>query len=419
MKPLQVNITRLQKEIDELALITEVAPPVVTRILFSEADLRGRAFVKNLCREAGLKIREDAVGNIFARWEGAQKNLPAVATGSHIDAIPNSGKYDGVVGVLGAIEAIRALKKSGFQPKRSIELIVFTAEEPTRFGVGCLGSRLLSGVLSSKKAPGLKDRDGENLEFWRKRGGCKGKLDSVKLPKNFYSAFIELHIEQGPVLEKEKISIGIVEKIAAPSTLRLQLTGVGGHAGATLMPARRDALLAGAEIALAVEKIVSASGSRDTVGTTGIFRIEPGAVNSVPCKAYLEIDLRDTQVATRDAALKQIKNAAREICSRRKIKSKIELLNLDPPAICDSKLVEMISEICRAQKISCKKTTSRAYHDSLFMAQICPTTMIFIPCRKGYSHRPDEFSSSKQIEKGIHVLAETLAVSVSMPVHLR
>jgi N-carbamoyl-L-amino-acid hydrolase len=410
---ISINQNRLQSEIDSLALITEAEPPVVTRVLFSEADLRGRAFVKNLCREAGLKIREDAVGNIFARWEGADKNLPAVATGSHIDAIPNAGKYDGVVGVLGAIEAIRALKKSGFQPKRSIELIVFTAEEPTRFGIGCLGSRLFGGVLSPEKAAALRDRDGNNLDFWRKQGGCKGKLASVKLPKNFYSAFVELHIEQGPILEKEKISIGIVEKIAAPSSLRLKLTGVGGHAGAVLMPERRDAGLAGAEISLAVEHAAKNSGSADTVGTTGIFRIEPGAVNSVPCRAHLEIDLRDTQVATRDEALKQIEKAARTICKRRGVKLEMERVNVDPPAICDAALVKTISEICRAQKISCKKMTSHAYHDSLFMAQICPTTMIFIPSRDGVSHRPDEFSSSKQIKMATRVLAESLALMAS------
>jgi N-carbamoyl-L-amino-acid hydrolase len=414
MKPPPVNNSRLQREIDELALITEAAPPVVTRVLFAEADLRGRAFVKNLCREAGLILREDAVGNIFARWQGLDKNLPAVATGSHIDAIPNAGKYDGVVGVLGAIEAIRALKKSGFQPERSIELIIFTSEEPTRFGIGCLGSRLLGGILPPKKAASLRDHDGKNLEFWRRRGGCKGKLDSVRLPKNFYSAFVELHIEQGPVLEKEKISIGIVEKIAAPSTLRLRLTGFGGHAGATLMPGRRDALLAGAEIALAVERAATTSGSPDTVGTTGIFRIEPGAVNSVPCRAHLEIDLRDTQVATRDAALKQIEKAAQAVCKRRGIKLKMERLNVDPPAVCDAALVKTISEICRAQKISCKEMVSRAYHDSLFMARICPTTMIFIPCFKGYSHRPDEHSSPEQIQTGVQVLAAFLAVAAQL-----
>ncbi len=410
---LLINIAQLQREIDELALISENPPPVVTRILYSEADRRGRAFVKNLCRQAALVLREDAVGNIFARWDGVENYVAPVATGSHIDAIPNAGKYDGVVGVLGAIEAIRALKKAGFRPKRSLELIIFAAEEPTRFGIGCLGSRLLSGVLPAPKAAALKDRDGKGLEAWRAQAGFRGKLNSVRLRRKCYSAFIELHIEQGPILEKENISIGVVEKIAAPSTLRIQLTGVGGHAGAMLMPIRHDAGLAGAEIALAVERAALDSGSPDTVGTTGIFRIEPGAVNSVPCRAYLEIDLRDTKLKTRDAALREVETAAAKICKRRGVKLEMERLNMDPPAICDAGLVRMISGICRAQKISCKTMISRAYHDSLFMAQLCPTTMIFVPCRKGYSHRPDEFSSPEQIEKGVRVLAEALATASS------
>ena len=316
-RPVSIDAARLQREIDDLALISESPPPVVTRVLFSNADLQARAVVKELCVECGLKLREDAVGNIFARWEAKEPNLPAVATGSHIDAIPNAGKYDGVVGVLGAIEAIRALQRSGFQPRRSIELIVFTSEEPTRFGIGCLGSRLLGGVLSPERAATLRDPDGKDLDYWRARGGCVGELSSVKLPRSSYAAFVELHIEQGPLLEAESIAIGVVERIAAPSTLRIQLTGEGGHAGATLMPGRRDALLAGAEIALAVERAATTSGSPDTVGTTGVFRIEPGAVNSVPCRAWLEIDLRDTQVPTRDAALQRIESSVREICGRR------------------------------------------------------------------------------------------------------
>lgn len=409
MPPLVIQEQALQREIDELALITEASPPVVTRVLFSEADLRGRDFVKKLCHKAGLILRTDAVGNIFARWEGSDKKLPAIATGSHIDAIPNAGKYDGVVGVLGAIEAIRALKTAGFQPRRSIELIVFTSEEPTRFGIGCLGSRLLGGVLSLERAAALRDRDGKDLEHWRKQGGCVGTLNSVKLPKDCYAAFVELHIEQGPILEAENIAIGVVEKIAAPSTLRVTLTGVGGHAGATLMPGRRDALLAGAEIALAVEQAVTTTGSPDTVGTTGIFRIEPGAVNSVPCRAWLEIDLRDTLVRTRDAALQQIEIAVAEICTRRKIEFMMERLNVDPPAICDAKTVEATLEACVELQLSTKRMISRAYHDSLFMAQVCPTTMIFIPCFKGYSHRPDEYSSPSQIKNGVAVLAQTLA----------
>jgi ureidoglycolate amidohydrolase len=416
MKSFPIGGERLQRQIDELAAISSAPAPVVTRILFSEADLRAREYVKGLCRKEGLTIREDAVGNIFVLWEGKDAKLPAVATGSHIDAIPNAGRYDGVVGVLGAIEAIRAMKESGFQPERSIELIVFTAEEPTRFGIGCLGSRLLAGALSLEKAASLRDPEGKSLEELRGQAGFVGKdMKQVRFAPKTYAAFVELHIEQGPLLEKENIPIGVVEKIAAPSTLRVQLTGVGGHAGAVLMPERHDALLAGAEIALAVEHAALKSGSPDTVGTTGVFRIEPGAVNSVPCKAWLEIDLRDTQLSTRDAALEKIERAVAEICQRRGITFALERLNVDAPAICDQGLVGTVMESGKELGLKVKKMISRAYHDSLFMAQICPTTMIFIPCRGGVSHRPDEYSSPEQIKNGVAVLAFTLAKLAGNP----
>lgn len=409
-RSLKINGKLLQKEIDDLALISENPAPVVTRILFSEADSRGRQFVKKLCRKAGLAVREDAIGNIFARWVGQCPDLAAVATGSHIDAIPNAGKFDGVVGVLGAIEAIRALKRDNFKPRRSIELIIFTAEEPTRFGIGCVGSRMLAGLLLPKKAALLKDSEGKTLEAWRKQVGWnKQDLGSVRLSKDCYSAFVELHIEQGPILDRERIPVGIVERIAAPSTLRIELTGVGGHAGGTLMPGRRDALLAGAEIALAVERAALNSGSPDMVATNGVFQIKPGAVNSVPCQAHLEIDLRDTQSKTRDSVLAQIEKSVRKICLARKIAFQIERVATDPPVICDPKLVSLIARICPSIGLRSKRMVSRAYHDSSFMAQLCPTVMVFIPCYKGFSHRPDEYSSPKHIKAGVTVLANTLA----------
>lgn len=410
MERIRIDSARVDVQIKALAGISEAPPPVVTRVLFSDADLKARAFVKKICLELDLSVRQDAVGNVFARWPGSNPKLPPVATGSHIDAIPNAGRYDGVVGVLGALEAFRALKRSGFQPKRSLELIIFAAEEPTRFGIGCLGSRLLAGAVTMSKANALRDRDGHDLAYWRKRTGLgRQNLKSVRLPKNYYAAFIELHIEQGPVLENACLPIGIVEKIAAPSTLRVQITGLGGHAGAVLMLDRRDALLAGAEIALAVEEAALTTGSPDTVATTGVFRIEPGAVNSVPYRAWLEIDLRDTRLATRNAALKRIKAAIPKICRRRRVRFKIEKLNVDAPAICAPALVDTVSGVCGELGISMMKLISRAYHDSLFMAQICPTTMIFIPCRGGVSHRPDEYSSPAQIKIGVQVLAHTLA----------
>src|SRR5439155_16387496 len=225
--------------------------------------------------------------------------------------------------------------------------------------------------------------EGQSLDSWRKKASLSGELSSVGLAKGCYFAFIELHIEQGPLLEKENLPIGVVEGIAAPSTLRVQLTGEGGHAGAVLMPQRHDALLAGAEIALAVEQAALTSGSPDTVATTGVFRIEPGAVNSVPCRAWLEIDLRDTQVATRDAALKRIESAVPAVCQRRGIEFQIERLNVDAPATCDPHLINTVAQVCGELGLPIKRMISRAYHDTLFMAQLCPATMIFIPCRGG------------------------------------
>src|ERR1700734_2440311 len=187
---IEVDAERLAREIDELAAITNAEPPAVTRVVFTEQELRARAGLKERCSDAGLTIREDAVGNTFFRWEGPRSDLPPVATGSHIDAIPNAGKFDGVVGVLGGLEAIRALQRSGFVPERSIDLIQFTAEDPTRFGVGCLGSRLMAGVLGPEADEALRDKEGESLRTARGRAGFAGDLASVRLAQGRYAAFV-------------------------------------------------------------------------------------------------------------------------------------------------------------------------------------------------------------------------------------
>jgi N-carbamoyl-L-amino-acid hydrolase len=404
-----IDSAGLGRRIDELALISEAPAPVVTRVLFSEADRRGREYVRRAAREAGLALREDAVGNIFARWEGSEPGLPAVGSGSHTDAIPNAGRYDGVVGVLGAFEALAALKRAGFRPRRPLEVVMFTAEEPTRFGLGCLGSRLMAGSISVEKAQALRDREGRTLDDLRTAAGCSGPLASVRLPTGYYHAFVELHIEQGPILEADGIPIGIVEHIAGPSSYRVTLHGEGGHAGAVPMPVRHDALLAGAEIALAVERAAITSGSRDTVGTVGVFRIEPGAVNSVPFKAYLEIDLRDARLDTRSKALAIIRSSAEEACARRGVGMEFEEINADPPAAGDPATVAIAEGVCAELGLRSLRMVSRAYHDSLFMARVSPTTMVFIPCRNGWSHRPEEYASPEHIAWGAEVLAHTLA----------
>jgi N-carbamoyl-L-amino-acid hydrolase len=405
----EINGALLQRRIDELSLITEAKPPAVTRVLFSDADLRGRDYVAGLCQSAGLSLRVDAVGNMFARWVGSAPDAAAVATGSHIDAIPNAGKFDGVVGVLGGITAVEALQEAGFKPMRSIEVVVFTAEEPTRFGIGCLGSRMLAGALPLDKVAALRDPEGQSLEDLRRRADLTEPLETVALPENFYSAFVELHIEQGPLLERENIPIGIVQAIAGPSAYRVKIAGEGGHAGAVLMPERHDASLAAAELALAVEKAALASGSPDTVATTGKWEIFPNAINSVPCEVMLEIDLRDTCLGTRDRALMLMRGASDEIAARRGVKMVWDEINSDPPAEGDPRTIAITEDVALKLDLATKRMVSRAYHDSLFMARICPTTMIFIPCKNGYSHRPEEHSDPAHIAAGTRVLAGTLA----------
>jgi ureidoglycolate amidohydrolase len=407
---IEIDGSRLSAEIEELAAISDAVAPAVTRIVFSPTDLKARRWLVARCQQAGLAVRQDAIGNIFARWVGPDAGAPAVGTGSHIDAIPNAGKYDGVVGVLGGLEAIRSLRKNGFRLKRSIELLVFTSEEPTRFGIGCLGSRLLSGTMSADAARKLKDKDGVPLEEVRKAAGLTGSLEEVKLGSNHYRAFVELHIEQGPLLERQKVPLGIVTQIAAPASLRISIEGAGGHAGAVLMPDRRDALCAAAEVILAIENAAQSSGATDTVATVGMCEVFPGAVNSIPSRVQLSVDIRDTSLARRDIAMRAIEDARQSIATKRQVSICAEQLNADAPAQCEAAVVEALSRCCKKQGHAFMPMVSRAYHDSLFMSRIAPVGMLFIPCRNGYSHRPDEYASPGDIARGVAVVAQTLAV---------
>lgn len=406
---LQIDTDRLTSEIDYLARISDSEYPSVTRVLLSSVDLRARVWLKLLYAEAGLIVREDAVGNTFARWPGTEAAAAPVATGSHIDAIPNAGRFDGVVGVLGGLEAIRALQRTGRRPRRALELVMFTAEEPTRFGLGCLGRRLMAGTLSRDKINSLRDAQGLSVDEVCARADLTGTLESTRLTRGCYDSFVELHIEQGPLLERQKHPIGVVTAIAAPASLRIDLTGEGGHAGTVLMPDRHDPALVAAEIMLAVERAALATQSRDTVATCGLVQILPGAVNSIPREVRLEIDVRDIVEARRDGVLAAIRTAARAAAERRGCGFTEQLINADPPATCAPRIVVAVEQASAALGLPCQRMISRAYHDSLFMAQVCPTAMIFVPSRKGISHRPEEYTAPEEIAQGVRVLAGTLA----------
>jgi ureidoglycolate amidohydrolase len=432
-----INTERLLGELQHLATLTDCPPTTdaslpaptqaVTRIVFTPRDLEARAWLKSLAEAAGFSVRVDAVGNTFLRWQGSEQDLGIVGTGSHTDAIPHSGMYDGTVGVLGGLEAMRSLKESGFKPKRTIETLMFTSEEPTRFGIGCLGSRLLGGVLDPASADAFPDRlpetevsapKGLTLLDVRTAAGFHGDLADVKLPAGYYHAWVELHIEQGPLLERDGIALGVVTNIAAPASYRFSVEGFGGHAGALLMPDRRDALTAAAEIILSVERHTLAANAQakaeghsgvDSVATVGMIAVHPGNLNAVPSNVMLTLDIRDTDVARRDRTMAALRTDISELETRRSVKVTEERINADTPAVSDDHIVSTLASICEAEAIGYRKMVSRAYHDSTFVAGIAPIAMIFIPCRDGVSHRPDEFATPESIALGTRILALSLA----------
>jgi len=386
----QLSIDGLIAELLALGQISEAEPPVVTRVVFSEADMRARAYVRRLCEDAGLTVTHDAIGNTFARWQGSDSALAPVATGSHI-------------------EAIRVLQKLGFKPRRSIELVIFTAEEPTRFGIGCLGSRMMADVLTPAQAVALRDKEGRGLEELRAAAGFSGQLESVKVARGRFHQFVELHIEQGPYLEAEGIDVGLVTHIAAPASLRILIEGEGGHAGGKLMPGRKDSLAAAAELILALEAAAKSTGAIDTVGTVGVCEVFPGAVNSIPSRVRLETDIRDIDRARRDSVLDALREKCTSVAAARGVTITTELVNADPPTVCDPAILAALEASAIEAGKSYKKMVARAYHDSSFVSCIAPTAMLFIPCRGGVSHRPDEYSSPEWIGSGVHVMARTLS----------
>lgn len=407
--PIAINLPRLLAEIEALSLFSDAPPPAVTRILYTPVDLASRRYLQQLVEEAGFTWRVDAIGNTFIRWPGRDPSLPAVATGSHCDAVPFAGKYDGVVGVLGGLEAMRSLKEAGVQPQRSLELILFTAEEPTRFGLGCVGSRALAGVIAPHELSALRDSAGEMFDEVRQAAGFTGDLASVALAADHYAAFVELHIEQGPLLEAEGIPIGVVTGVAASSTITVNFYGDGGHAGTVLMTSRRDPLPAAAELALQVEQTARFQPGGNAVATVGIFEVHPGASNSIPSRVQMSIDVRDVELWVRDQMVAEFRQSAAQIAEHRGITHDFHIINADPALRCDSRIVGAAVAAAQQWGLPYKKLVSRAYHDTVFMGRICPVGMIFVPSRGGYSHRPEEYTAPAEIGNGVQVLALTLA----------
>ncbi|HWF35163.1 MAG TPA: M20 family metallo-hydrolase [Solirubrobacteraceae bacterium] len=404
-------------QIEQLAHInSDPAAGGITREVFTADYMTANDYVADLMREIGLSVRLDPFGNLFGRLEGSDPTAPAVMTGSHIDTTLNAGAYDGVLGVLGAIEAVRQLSSGAEgRPRRSIEVVVFAGEEP-RFGSGCIGSRALVGQLSREDLDAMRDRSGVSIaEALRGVGLDPDRVGEASLDPSGVMAFVELHIEQGSVLEELGVPIGVVTHIAAPHDMLVTIRGAAAHAGATPMHARRDALAGAVEAAVELERLGRESPSGTTVATVGAISASPGAINVIPGEAELKVDIRDRDLAARDAVADAFLAALAEITERRGLELEVATIARDTPVQCSPVIVDAARAACRELAVEHVEITSGAYHDAMLMSAKVPVGMIFVPSVGGISHSPHEYTKPDDIDRGVHVLAGTLRVLAETP----
>jgi ureidoglycolate amidohydrolase len=403
-------VTALDDAIAELAQFNDdPGAGGITREIYTPTYAAALERVIEWMRAAGLEVRLDAVGNLFGRWTGAEPDVPVVLTGSHVDTTLNAGRYDGVLGVLGAIEAVRALREQGVAPRRSIEIVAWAGEEP-RFGTGCVGSRAAAGELARDDLDRLCDRAGVSMaDALRDAGFDPDRLAEARIDPASIHALVELHIEQGAVLETAGESIGVVTAIAAPHDFRLTFRGAATHAGATPMGLRRDALAGAAEAMLVIERLAQQSPSGTTVGTVGVLRARPGAINVVPGEVELDVDVRDTDLAAREQVVGAILAAADDIGTRRGLELRYDEIVNDVPVACDPRVVEAAEATCVELGFAHRRMASGAYHDAMIMGRHVPIGMVFVPSAGGISHHPDEYTAPEDLDRGVQVLAGTLA----------
>lgn len=401
-----VNKTRIDKLLTGLAKFGATEQGI-TRLGYSPLDREAQTWLLAQVADLGLTVREDAVGNVFLRRESRENNLPPVACGSHLDTVIHGGAYDGMCGVVGALEALYMLQDADL--KRSIEVIIFRAEESSRFGFATMGSKLLTGSATPATLnKGGKKDDVSFLEALRQWGCEPEKYADAVIAQGAYTSFSELHIEQGKVLEETKKQIGIVHNIAAPTRFKLHVRGMADHSGATPMGMRRDALVAAAKLILVVNEAAQQEKQHGTVGTVGVVEVEPGSINVVPGAVTLWVDVRGVEEKSIHRTLQAIKEAAENVAVLDKVDVQIEMLTQDKPVPLNEKLAQQTEAICQELGYSFLHMNSGAGHDAMHMTKIAPTTMVFIPCRGGISHNSAEYAELEDICRGITVLAEIL-----------
>ncbi len=378
------------------------------RLAYSAADWEAKEMIMGTMREMGLEVRMDAVGNIFGRLEGSDKSAPVVAAGSHVDTVPGGGNYDGSVGVIGALCAVKRLQTMGVM-KNPVEVWVFAGHESSRFGFAHLGSRSICGTAEPEKWSKLKDPTGNTVpQALSLRGLQFDRLAEAKRNSAELKSFIELHIEQGPVLEEAKVAVGIVTDIAAPIRLAIKIHGTPAHSGTTPMNARHDALVTAANIVSAVRGYSAAAASEGIVGTVGMMKVSPNAMNVVPGYVEMWIDVRGVDFTSVTNVIAQIRSSAEKFAKAEGTRLETDVISSARAVHLDDNLMSIVEKSCEKLQISHIRMIGGGGHDSQNIAQIVPTIVIHIPCRDGVSHAPEEYAAIDDIMAGIDVMTDTM-----------
>jgi N-carbamoyl-L-amino-acid hydrolase len=396
---MRIDRKRLEQSIEELGRIGETPRGGLTRLALTDEDKRGRDWMVARMREAGLRVSIDRMGNIFGERAG-QPGLPPVMMGSHVDSVPTGGKYDGQLGVLCGLEAIRALVDQRVETRHPVTLVIFTNEEGARFQPAMIASGVMAGRIALEDAYNARDKDGIRLVDELERIGYLGGEPCVPRP---FRAYLELHIEQGPQLEEAGLAVGVVEGIVAISWSRLTIRGVQDHAGPTPMRIRHDALVAAADVVTGVRRIAREVGG-DLVTTVGNLTVTPNIVNAIPGKVTLSIDMRDPKSETLDRALPLLDAVVKAACEREGVTFELEHYWRMPYTPFDPTVVAVVERAAKASGARFRRILSGAGHDAQYMAAIGPAGMVFVPSRGGRSHCEEEFTPMDDIEYGATTL---------------
>ncbi|WP_241558989.1 M20 family metallo-hydrolase [Oceanobacillus halophilus] len=386
----------------------------IERLAYTLEEQQAKQYILKECKKLGMETSVDAAGNVIAKLPGTDPYLPAVAIGSHLDTVYSGGRYDGALGVVAGLEIVRTMVEEGIETAHSVELIAFACEESSRFNFATLGSKAMTGKVDQETLEELQDKDGISLRNAVVNQGLElDQFLSANRKNTPLKAFYELHIEQGLKLIDEKKSVGIVTGVAAPLRLAIEIEGRSSHSGTTGMTQRKDALLSASELSLAVEKAALLEEDFGTVATVGVLELAPGAMNVVPGYASLKVDIRSTNVESRNRVLNRIKERAELLEEKRGTTISMKVIQEDQPVIMDEKGRKSLAKTCEDVGVSYLFMASGAGHDAMNMATCWPSALIFVPSVDGLSHHPDEFTEEKDIETGLKVLeAEVLKQAV-------